>query len=288
MKRKSWKLTLIMILMFVISCDEPETVVTNYVHKDGSVMRKLEMKSTKNSFEISNLKVPFDSTWTIRDSIETGEKGDTIWVKRAEKLFMNTDEINLTYNSDSGANKDVLRHSSFKKSFRWFNTGYRFSEIIDKKLENGYPLKDFMNSEELLYFYSPETLKEAKKNGPDSLKYKVLSDSVDQRNLNWVAKNLVSEWIGEFSKFTEGKEGSREIVSSLKSSEDELSNLIVKHEAEFDSLWSKGIILKKYLGEDNYEKFKSEADSATEKASEVIFIDFKDYSVRNVGRIKSS
>jgi len=282
MKRNSWKIILLMMLLIVVSCDEPETVVTNYVHTDGSVTRSIEMKNTKNSFEISNLKVPFDSTWNIRDSIEIGEKGDTTWVKRAKKLFMNTDEINLSYSSDSGANKDISRHTFFKKSFKWFNTGYRFSEIIDKELENGYPLKDFMNREELLYFYSPETLKEAKKSGPDSLKYKSLSDSVDQRNLNWVAKNLVSEWIGQFSKFTLGKEGSRAIVDSLKSREDELSNLIAKHENEFDSLWSKGIILKRYLGEDNYEKFKSEADSATEETSKVIFIDFKDYSVRIV------
>ena len=31
--------------MLVVSCNEPETVVTDYVHPDGSVTRKIEMKS---------------------------------------------------------------------------------------------------------------------------------------------------------------------------------------------------------------------------------------------------
>ena len=70
-----------MILMMVVSCDEPETVVTNYVHPDGSITRKIEMRNIKNDFKTSDHQVPFDNTWTIRDSIEIGVKGDTIWIK---------------------------------------------------------------------------------------------------------------------------------------------------------------------------------------------------------------
>ena len=100
--------------------------------------------------------MPFDSTWTVRDSIEIGEKGDTTWIKRAEKLFKNIDEINLAYKSDSGPNKSISRHAAFEKKFRWFNTEYRFSEKIDKKLSYGYPVGNFLNDEELKYFYSPD------------------------------------------------------------------------------------------------------------------------------------
>ncbi len=35
----------------MVSCDEPETVVTNIVHPDGSVTRKIEMRNSKNKFE---------------------------------------------------------------------------------------------------------------------------------------------------------------------------------------------------------------------------------------------
>jgi hypothetical protein len=282
MKAKPIRYAVIMMLLFVVSCDEPVTVVTNYVHPDGSVTRKIEMRNTKNNFAVKDLQVPFDSTWIIKDSLEISSKGDTTWVKRAEKLFKDCEEINLTYLADSGANKKIPRHSAFNKSFKWFNTDYRFSEIIDKSLSGGYLLKDFLNSEELSFFYLPEKLQQDKKNSPDSLKFKVLNDSINKKLEWWTAKNIVSAWINEFSKLTEGKTESNTIVRSVKSAENEIANMILKEESKFDSLWLQGIILKKYLGEDNYLKFKSEADTATVKATELILVDFKNYSVRIV------
>ena len=93
MKRRSLKLIVSLILMIIVSCNEPETVVTDYVHTDGSVTRKIEMKSIegdiKKRFNISDIQVPFDSTWSVRDSIEINKKGDTTWIKRAVKQFKN-------------------------------------------------------------------------------------------------------------------------------------------------------------------------------------------------------
>ena len=70
MKRKPINLIVAFILTLVVSCNEPETVVTNYVHPDGSVTRKIEMKSIegdiKKRFNISDIQVPFDSTWTVK------------------------------------------------------------------------------------------------------------------------------------------------------------------------------------------------------------------------------
>ena len=153
MKRKSFKLLITIIILIVVSCNEPDTVVTDFVHTDGSVTRKIEMKSNEGNaekrFRISDIRVPIDNTWTIRDSIEVDEKGDTTWVRRAEKLFKTVEDINLAYKSDSGANKEFTRHAAFKKRFKWFNTEYRFSEIIDNRFSFGYPVKDFLNKEEL-------------------------------------------------------------------------------------------------------------------------------------------
>jgi hypothetical protein len=110
MKNKSFKLIVSIILVSIVSCNEPETVVTNIVHPDGSVTRKIEMKSTENKvenrFKLSDIQVPFDSTWTIKDSCEISEKGDTAWIRRAEKLFKNIDEINKEYLANKGANKE--------------------------------------------------------------------------------------------------------------------------------------------------------------------------------------
>jgi hypothetical protein len=282
MKRKSFKLIVLMILLIVGSCDEPETVVTNIVHPDGSITRTIEMKSTKNKFDLKILQVPFDSTWAIKDTIITGEKGDTTWIKTAVKLFKNVEEINREYLADKGANKKFSREAEFIKKFRWFNTIIRFDEKIDKIMMNGYPIRDYLNEEELNFLYSPGSVISEKLGGTDSLKYKILNDTINHKTDIWLLKSMVSEWIGEFSGLTAGKEGSKLRAESLKAREDVLADLIIRYENDkkFDSLWSNGVILKEYMGETNYLKFKSEADTAASKVLNQVMNSFEDYSVR--------
>ena len=282
MKNKTVKVVIAFVIIMSVSCDEPQTIVTNYVHPDGSVTRKIEMRSSKNNFKQKTIQVPVDSTWSFRDSLEINQKGDTTWVKRAEKQFKSVDEINLAYKSDSSANKDVQREASFKKSFKWFNTEYRYSEKIDKKFLYGYPIKDFLNSEELVYFYSPESLRHEKENGPDSIKYKALSASVRAKTDNWTYNNLVSEWIGIFSRLTAGKHGDDFKEETLKSKENEILDIVKKNEEKFDSLWLNGYILKEIIGESNAVKYRVEADSAIKTAEANFLLDFKNYSVRIV------
>lgn len=286
MKRESFKLIVVFILMMVTSCDEPETVVTNYVHPDGSVTRKIEMKSIDGDinkrFKKSDIQVPFDETWTVKDSVELDKKGDTIWVKRAVKEFKNINELNLAYKTDSGANNNFTRNTGFKKKFKWFNTEFRFSERIDKELTFGYPVNLFLNSEELLYFYFPESLKNDKESGSDSLKYKALSDSVKLKTDKWTAKNMVSEWIGEFSELTKEKADGDMSFQSLKSREDKFVTIVEKDDKQLDSLWKNGILLKEFIGEMNALKFKSEADSALTIVTNKLLKEFHNYSVRIV------
>jgi hypothetical protein len=280
MKSKSLKLILSLILMMFLSCDEPETVVTNFVYADGSVLRKIEMRNLEEKFKPSDIQVPFDNTWLVSDSMEVSKKGDTTWIKRAEKLFKNVNEINLAYKNDSSYNRAVSRHAEYKKSFKWFNTEFRFSETIDKKLMYGYSVRNFLNNEELSYFYSPESLKHEKEIGPDSLKFKALNDSVNKKTDRWDSKNLVSEWIGEFTNLTEGKAGNDSIMKSLKSHEDEFVKIIESNDKKLDSLWTNGILLREFIGEENALKYRAEADTAIEHVTGNLFMNFKDYSVR--------
>lgn len=279
MKRNALKSVLLIVLMVVFSCDEPKTVVTNIVHADGSVTRKIEMSNNKNKFELSALQVPFDSTWVIKDTIGIGVKGDTTWIKTAEKLFKNVEEIDKSYLADKGANKEISRKALFVKKFKWFNTEYRFSELIDRKMSNGYPIKDFLNHEELNYFYSPENVNSEKLKSADSLKYRALGDTVKKRVETWTTKSLVSEWIYEFAKLTEGKAGIDMTKESLKANEDKFVKITEANMDKFDSLWAKGIILKEWIGEKNAIKFKTEADTAFTIVIGYIFVNFKEYSV---------
>ncbi len=51
-------------------------------------------------------------------------------------------------------------------------------------------------------------------------------------------------------------------------------------ENKLDSLWSNGIILRKFIGEANALKFKTEADSAISIVSKNFWVNFKEYSVK--------
>jgi len=282
MKNRKLKLIISLALVFAASCDDPETIVTNIVHPDGSVTRKIEMRNTENKFKLSNLQVPFDSTWSIRDSLEISEKGDTTWVKRAEKLFESVEDINRQYAADSSANKEFARHAEFGKKFKWFNTEYDFNEIIDKKMKYGYPVADFLKQDELQWFYTPDNLNTEKKNGTDSLKYRAFSDTVDKKLEKWYLKNIVSEWIGEFTLLTEGKTDSDMGKGTLKKRENEFVGIVEKDIDHFDSLWTEGTLLREFIGEANALKYKTEADSAAKIATDRFWVSFKPYAVRTV------
>jgi len=282
MKNRKLKLVISLALLMAASCDEPETIVTNIVHSDGSVTRRIEMKNLENKFKVSDLQVPFDSTWIIRDSLEISEKGDTTWVKRAEKLFTSVGDINKEYAADSGANKDVVRHTEFGKKFKWFNSEYNFSEIIDKKMKYGYPVADFLNPEELKWFYSPDNLTEEKKNGPDSLKFRAFIDTIDKKTERWMMKCLVSEWIGEFAALTGGKADNDMTQEALKLREDEFAEIVQRSGDKLDSLWSNGTLLREFIGEANALKYKTEADTAASIATERFWVNFKPYTVRTI------
>jgi hypothetical protein len=280
MNIKPLKVAVIIILALITSCDEPETVVTDIVHIDGSVTRRIEMKNTENKFNIHKIQVPFDSTWIVKDSLEFNKKGDTTWVKRAEKLYHNFDEINMSYRSDSGCNKTVSRRSEFIKRFRWFNTEYRFAEIIEREFKHGYPVSDFLNKEELQYFYSPNTVMDKLVNSPDSLKYKAIKDTISSKTDRWTYKSAMAEWIGDFSTLTGDKATGDMTFDALKAREGELVKISMQNSNHFDSLWSNGIILKEFIGESNAIKYKTEADSAITLVSKKLFVDFHGYSVR--------
>lgn len=280
MENRVVKLVFTIILVMLVSCEEPETIVTNIVHPDGSITRKIEMRKQDNKFLITDIQVPLDSTWNITDSCEFTQKGDTVWIKRAEKTFRNVDDLNLAYVSDTGCNSNFSRHAAFNKKFRWFNTIYSFSETIEKRFNYGYPASEFLNKDELLWFYSPAEYNEARLNGPDSLKYKAFSDSIEKRKDEWFYKVIVAEWIGEFSDQISRKPGEQLSRDSLKKREDIIVNIIRTHDDDFDNLWQSGHILKEFLGESNALKYRAEADSALKIVEERLLEEFVGYSVR--------
>lgn len=276
---KSLKILSAFLLFAAVACEEPETLVTNIINADGSILRRIEMRNVKNNFNADNIQVPFDSTWNISDTIEVNEKGDTTWIKTAEKLFSDPEEINTLYSVDQGPDKKAIRQISVSRRFRWFYTSYRFSEEIKKELQYGFPVKDYLNEEELQFFYYPESLSEERLNGPDSLKYKAMSDTIDQKSERWLFHSLVSEWIGRFGQLTRNK-GEEIVGGELRSREKEILELYDQNAQNFDSLVESGVLLKKVIGVENAAKYKTESDSAFKMVSDGFWLNFSGYSVQ--------
>jgi hypothetical protein len=280
MKRHPLKIIVLMMVIMMVSCNEPETIVTCIIHPDGTITRKIEMRSSESKFELMRLKVPFDLSWNIKDTMEISSKGDTTYIRTAEKLFKGTEGINLLYQADTGVNKTAKRSAALNRKFMWFNTSFRYSENIESALEKGTPLSDYLDKEQLNFFYSPESLKEIMRKGPDSLKYRAIEDSIEARADSWIIKNFVSEWISEFASMAAKKQGEGINENTLMDSEAQYVRIIEDNVEKFDSLWNNRILLKKLIGEEKADIYWNEADSAMKTVTERVFFDFKDYTVR--------
>ena len=276
MKRISLKLVLIMTFLMLSSCNE--TVVTNIVHPDGSVTRRIEIKDQdKKSFQKENFRVPFDESWTISDTFEVSFHGDTVrgdttWIRKAEKLFKNVSEINKEYENDKGSNKDFVREARFSKKFRWFNTLYTFSENIEKSFIYGYPVGQYLSGRELEYFYMPENILNERKKGPDSTMVKQIEDTLNSKKDHWFLMCCISEWREEFLRLAQ-KKGLKDITSeSLMNKDPEIVNMLEKSietyanadpkdsvEFQYDSVFRN--IVKTALGDDFPGKYETEIDT---------------------------
>ncbi len=286
MKRYSLKSVIALFIFLLFSCNE--TVVTNIVHPDGSVTRRIEIKDPDGkNFDPEYYRVPFDSTWIITDTFELSDKGDTTWVRRAEKLFRNVEEINKEYNNDKGTNMNFAREARFRKRFHWFNTAYIFSENIEKIFQYGYPIEQFLTKQELEYYYLPENVLDDRRNGPDSTMIKQIEDSIDIKSDKWLIWCGISEWNEEFLKLAENNgqwESSKELFQNKDS---EIFNSLEQSmkdtsESDMDTTFAK--IFKNVFGEELYMTFRTEIDSSLniiEKRFESA-TEFDGYSVRTL------
>ncbi|RPI45167.1 MAG: hypothetical protein EHM46_02005 [Bacteroidetes bacterium] len=184
--------------MLLFSCDL-DTRVINTVHRDGSVTRKVIMKGGKDSvFDPEFYRVPVDSSWTMVESCEIGEENDTTWILTAEKWFAGVDEINQDYMNDSGTNRILERSAHFTKSFRWFINVYRFSERVETILDAEVPASEFLDEEELKFYYMPDQGRQELFNSPDSVRFRDLEERVDSLAEIWTWTAFVRQWIDLF------------------------------------------------------------------------------------------
>ncbi|MFO7574497.1 MAG: hypothetical protein R6W67_05020 [Bacteroidales bacterium] len=232
--KKSKIVTLFLMLSMLQGCNEPETIVTNIVHSDGSVTRHVEMRS---SYEIdpNSYRVPVDSTWATANSIEVSSEGDTTWVIIAEKTFPAAESINAEYEAGEDVNSYAVRSTSFTKSFRWFVTVFRFAEKVERTIHGGRPLADYLSEDEMEFFVLPGSVSEGLLSGGDSLVYEAMSDRIDSLMYGWVMQGLVSGFVHSATGLFKNEGADIEIIDGFRSKEDELIESYT-FEVDIDSL----------------------------------------------------
>lgn len=321
MKRKIKISITLLSMVFLFSCDY-ETHVINTVHEDGSVTRKVIIKNdSEREFESKKFRVPIDSTWTIEYTEELNENDDTIWILTAEKHFASVEGINNEYNNDTGSNRSLKRSADFLKSFKWFNTVFRYSETVEKVLTINCPASGFLSKEELAFYYLPDKVKGDLKSGSDSLRYRALADTVETKSEVWMWTGMVRQYIeifydlfGDHPDLTIDREEMSEKESAFvhqimameqseqekeeetlqeidEGKEEEIERTLEKIEQE-EALNEKEdmeILITAVLGDSFYASFKPELDSALavlETVAEPFFAaENYDMEIRMPGRI---
>jgi len=285
MKTKKLYIISLLALFSLYSCIE--TTLTNTIHADGSITRRIQIKDMDDrNFSSYANRVPYDSTWNVTDTFEIAEKNDTTWVRIVEKHFLNVEEINHTYASDSGCNKSYKREAKFEKKFHWFNTIYVYSENFGELLKHGIPIEKYLSKKELEYFYLPEDLVAERLKGADSTTVKQFVDSTETKVEDWVVRNLYSEWKEEFIILSAAKGKDSELREFLKNKDDDMFvklKLLVDDSTSTNVDSTINLLLLEILGGQMYKDYKTEADSAINIVEKVVekALSFTAYSVKS-------
>jgi len=256
------KISLIILSMIMLfSCDYRKTHVINTVHKDGSITRKVSVKTnTRKYLEPKTYDVPVDNTWEIDITMDVNEENDTTWLLTAEKHFESVDELNEDYRNDNGNNRAMQRSAGFSKNFKWFTTVFRFNETVESTLNISCPISDFLSGEELRFFYLPKDVKEDLKNGPDSIRIKQMADSIDVKSEKWLWTCEMRQWIEIFYDLFENDPRLKISRKEMRSKESQFVNKLMEGDSvgDLDSVFFPSIV-----GEEFYTSFRSEINHTT-------------------------
>lgn len=265
MKRTTKYSVLLFVFLLLASCGGPDVLLTNIVHKDGSVTRKIVMTWDEPDFDLTESRVPVDSTWTIERSFTISEEQDTLYNLTAIKTFASAGEITDNYISYGGSNGGMKRWAEFDKKFRWFTTLYRFSENIGRAI-NGYPPEDFMNKEQLQLFYMPDKLAKDLTEGKDSLIYKPKFDTLETLTDNWLLRSLVRATFIEIDSLLAKYPESGLNSEDLWNNEEKLAALLEDNDIEkaVDSVFGHGVYERSEL-------ILGEVESILEESFDVAF-----------------
>jgi hypothetical protein len=160
-RRQALKILAVLILLLNNSCIDHYSVSTK-INADGSLERTIQVVCDDSASVFKgNLKIPTDTSWTISTLWFYSTPGDSTSEKKFEytatKHFQNVVALNNYLKVENDTSTQIKTESSFSKKFRWFYTYISYKETYRKSLPfEYYKPKDFINENELSYFYDDD------------------------------------------------------------------------------------------------------------------------------------
>lgn len=183
---------------------------------DGRILRTVIVKGDSANIFKGSFPVPYDTTWTISTRLEPRNEKDIkegkVYVYIARKEFKDFGELNREFFNDSALSAHIAIKVSFEKEFRWFYNRYCYTETYGRLFPfRSEPVGDYLNDTELKIhladekdiYYSPEkdkilfvedTLDFPVLNKTDSLRYKALRDTIEQKFESWQKINIYNDY----------------------------------------------------------------------------------------------
>jgi hypothetical protein len=189
-----------MLLFFFLPGCITDQVVTTTFAPDGSCIREVTFTSDSDSYDLSSLDIPVDSTWTI---IEKKDSVDSSKVHvLARKEFHNVTDVNVLYDSLKNNFSGVKRKMIWRKQFRWFYTVYHYRETI-YAIFHQRPMSEYLTPEEIRYALAGDEERDSLFGDLDSTALKKLDQQVDEQGWKWMSACTFDEFYAGLLKTAE-------------------------------------------------------------------------------------
>jgi hypothetical protein len=193
-----------------------EYEITTRVMPDGRMSRIIIVKGDSTDIFTGSFRVPADSSWTLATRHEIRNhrdiKEEKVFVYEATKEFKSYNDLNAYFYNDTSFSDHTSVKVNLDKRFRWFYTYYVYTETYSMLFPfRSVPIQHYLSSEELrihladekeIYFspehdrilFAADSLKHHPLTKSDSLRFKALRDSIENKFETWQKVNIYNDF----------------------------------------------------------------------------------------------
>jgi hypothetical protein len=213
-KRVSRPAVFLPFIFLLWGCLEYE--ITTQVMPDGRLLRTVVVKGDSADIFSGSFHVPCDSTWDVSTRLEPRKDNDankgSVYVYEARKEFSNFGDLNHEFYSDSSFKDHIAIQVNLRKKFQWYYTHYYYTETYGRLFPfRSVPVSEYLSDDEIQIhqadekdiYYSHEkdcimllkdTLNKPVLSRNDSLRFKALRDTIEQKFESWQKINIYNDF----------------------------------------------------------------------------------------------